>query len=200
MTNKRYEMLLNEDYVDEVYKFVLEDYIKLFSEIIGENIESIEEKNVENIFIYMFWKVCKYSKNFNEDLLELRNDFFDIGLDKDKEKNIIKDMEKLYYNIKSKNIEEINVGDYLKELIKKNEYEFAIEVVKNIYYYPKLQQILEKKKISFDRYAPFSDIADTLMNNCNEYTDLLLTVEGHYSYEVTLKERLDDLLELTELL
>lgn len=202
MINKDYELLLNENYLDELYEYILTDYIKLFSEIVKENInvEILNEDNVEDVFRYFLWKVFKYSKTFNEKLLRLRRLFLDIGWDNSQEKNILVEMEELYYDIKEKSkvIKELNISDYLKELTRNNEYEFAIELVQNLYYYPKIIDILEKKKISYKKYGSFSNISDTLKVNCSEYRSILLNINGYYSYDITLQEELSNLLEYTE--
>lgn len=200
MKNKDYQLLLDENYVDEVYELLLVEFINLFKHIANEKLEEYNKDNVENIFWYFFWQAFKYSEDFNIELRKLKDLFLEMGFQDSYEKNILNEIESIFYEIKNKsNIKkELNISEYLKGLCNNNDYEFAIEMIQNLYYYPKFIKILNEKNISYKKYDSFNNILNLLKNNCREYRSILQTINGYYPYEITLKDRLNDLLDLTE--
>ncbi|MGN1012401.1 MAG: hypothetical protein ACI4ON_01035 [Clostridia bacterium] len=200
MKNKDYEVLLNENYIEEVYRLILIDYIKLFSNIIGESIEKYDNDNIENVFTYLYWKVFRYSDSFYKELRTLKELISNFGYEEKNDFDILNNIEELYYDIKNKctTIKELSISEYLKELCDNDDLEFAIELIQNIYYYPMFIKMLKEKNIEYIKYDTFINILNILKNNCREYRSILQTINGYYPYDVTLKERLNDLLDLTE--
>lgn len=200
MINKEYEILLNEGYIDEVLDLLLKNYISLFAKITNEQVDWDKNLNLEKMFIWFYWKAFKYSNNYIEEMITLNELFYDINWHNGKGKDILCRMEKLYYKIKEKanNNEKLNIAEFLKSLSKNNQYEFAISIIQNTYYYPIFIKLLNDKNIKFERYADFSDIMRLMKINYEEYQNILLKIEGIYPYEITLKERLNSLMYLSE--
>lgn len=196
------DTLLREDFQLECYYLVIEEFVCFFAKLNDITINQEELKNKENldkIFYFLCWKMVENYPSIRKKIYRLKELRYDVILKKDREEvldiydEIIQIYEELSYNEIKKS--KIDFKEEIKELVGKEEYRLAVDVIEQIYYASKFRNILNKYNIKYCWYSNCKDLSYKIQYNIEELAPYVEDIgyEGDVDSKYKLEMLIDDM-------